>query len=195
MRSRSAFSPLVLFFALFAAPSVRAESVVLHELACENKLVGLIDGARERVDVSVYSINNKRLVAALIAARDRGVKVRVLTDRVQAGGSSSKIWELLDAGVELRVHSHKRIMHTKVGIYVGVSVSSGSFNWTEPAVRKNEEVCDVFVDEPDYARQHQVLFDARWADNPAEKSDEWIAKKRAERAKKAARKAEDNAPE
>ena len=74
-------------------------------------------------------------------------------------------------------------------------MSSGSFNWTEPAVRKNEEVCDVFVDEPDYARQHQVLFDARWADNLAEKSDEWIAKKRAERAKKAARKAEDNAPE
>ena len=179
----------------FFAPFARADGVVLHELACENKLVGLIDGAREYVDVSVYSINNKRLVAALIDAHKRGVRVRVLTDRTQAGGSWSKSWDLLDAGVELRVHSRKRIMHTKVGIYDGVSVSSGSFNWTEPAVRKNEEVCDVFVNEPDYARQHQVLFDARWADNSREKSDEWIAKKRIERAKKAADKAKNKSKE
>ena len=72
-------------------------------------------------------------------------------------------------------------MHTKVAIYDGLSVSSGSFNWTEPAVHKNEEVCDIFVNEPQYVSQHQKLFDRRLTDNSQEKSDEWLAKKQRER--------------
>ena len=75
-------------------------------------------------------------------------------------------------------------MHTKIAIYDGKSVSSGSLNWTEPAVHKNEEVCDIFINDPDYAAQHQKLFDERWAANPQNKSEEWIRNKLAERAGK-----------
>ena len=142
----------------------------------------MIDGATDYIDVSVYSINNKRLVDALIAAHRRGVKLRVLTDRLQAAGGSSRIWALIDAGVPLRVHTHKKIMHTKIAIYDGKSVSSGSLNWTEPAVHKNEEVCDIFVNDPDYTAQHQKLFDQRWTANSQEKSDEWVRERQKLRA-------------
>ena len=165
---------LLLFFVLLFPVFARAEGFVLNGKACEEKLSELINGAEKYIDVSVYSINNKKLVAALTAAHRRGVKVRVLTDKVQAAGVSSRIWDLINAGVPLRVHSHKRIMHTKVAIYDGVSVSSGSLNWTEPAVHKNEEVCDIFVNDPDYAAQHQRLFDKRWENNLQEKSDLWL---------------------
>lgn len=169
---------LILFFFSF---SVRAEGIVLTQTECEKKLVDLIESASEYIDVSVYAINNKPLTDALIAAHRRGVRLRVLTDRTQAAGPSSRVWDLIDAGVPLRVHSHKKIMHTKVGIYDGRSVSSGSLNWTEPAVHKNEEVCDIFVDDPDYAAQHQKLFDLRWEANSPEKSDEWIEARKKER--------------
>ena len=175
---------LPFFFILIFPFALRAEAFVLKEEACETKLAELIDGAADYIDVSVYAINNKRLIKALIDAHRRGVKVRVLTDKLQAAGSSSRIWDLIAAGIPLRVHTHKRIMHTKVAIYDGVSVSSGSLNWTEPAVRKNEEVCDIFVNVPDYAQQHQKLFDQRWKDNPQEKSDEWLQEKIKERANK-----------
>ncbi len=172
----------LLFFAVFPFSSLSAEGIVLQEEECEKKIIELIEQSKEYIDVSVYSINNKKLVDALIRAHRRGIKLRVLTDKVQAAGKSSKIWDLIAAGVPLRVHTHKRIMHTKVAIYDGKSVSSGSFNWTEPAVHKNEEVCDIFVDDPQYTAQHQKLFDQRWADNSEEKSDKWLAKKQKERA-------------
>ena len=172
----------LLFFAVFPFSSLSAEGIVLQEEECEKKIIELIEQSKEYIDVSVYSINNKKLVDALIRAYRRGIKLRVLTDKVQAAGKSSKIWDLIAAGVPLRVHTHKRIMHTKVAIYDGKSVSSGSFNWTEPAVHKNEEVCDIFVDDPQYTAQHQKLFDQRWADNSEEKSDKWLAKKQKERA-------------
>ena len=165
---------LFLLFLSFPPFSLRAESLVLKETECEAKLAELIDGSTDYIDVSVYAINNLKLVNALIAAHQRGVKVRILTDRLQAAGQSSRIWDLIEAEVPLRVHSHKKIMHTKVAVYDGVSVSSGSLNWTEPAVHKNEEVCDIFINEPEYAGQHQKLFDERWALNSQEKSDEWI---------------------
>ena len=164
--------------------ALHAEAFVLKEEACETKLAELIDGAADYIDVSVYAINNKRLIKALIDAHHRGVKVRVLTDKLQAAGGSSRIWDLIAAGIPLRVHSHKRIMHTKVAIYDGVSVSSGSLNWTEPAVRKNEEVCDIFVNDPGYAQQHQKLFNQRWEANSQEKSDEWVREKTKERENK-----------
>ncbi len=179
---------LFLFVSLFPV-FAQAEGFVLNETACEEKLLELINGAEKYIDVSVYSINNKKLVDALAAAHRRGVKVRVLTDKVQAAGVSSRIWDLIDAGIPLRVHTYKRIMHTKVAIYDGLSVSSGSLNWTEPAVHKNEEVCDIFVNDPDYAAQHQRLFDKRWENNSHEKSDLWLKprllKRRADQAKQA----------
>ena len=171
----------LLLFIAFSPFSLHAEGLVLHEEDCEKKLVELIEKSKNYIDVSVYSINNKQLVDALIAAHRRGVKVRVLTDKVQAAGKSSRIWDIIAAKIPLRVHTHKRIMHTKVAIYDGVSVSSGSFNWTEPAVHKNEEVCDIFINEPQYTAQHQTLFNQRWADNSQEKSDQWLAKKQRER--------------
>ena len=161
--------------------ALHAEGFVLQGKECETKLVELIESASDYIDVSVYAMNNKRLIKALIDAHHRGVKVRVLTDRLQAAGNSSRIWDLIKNGVPLRVHTHKRIMHTKIAIYDGKSVSSGSLNWTEPAVHKNEEVCDIFIDDSDYAAQHQKLFDERWAANPQSKSDEWIQNKLAER--------------
>ena len=172
---------LLLLSVFFFSFRLQAESLVLKEEECEKKLVELISNASDYIDVSVYAINNKPLIEALIAAHRRGVKLRILTDKLQATGSSSRIWDLVAAGIPLRIHTHKRIMHTKVAIYDGISVSSGSLNWTEPAVHKNEEVCDVFVNEPDYAAQHQKLFDQRWANNSQEKSDEWLNAKLKER--------------
>lgn len=173
----------LLFVFLLFSPSLHAEGLVLKEEECEKKLIELIESAEKYIDVSVYAINNKRLIDALINAHNKGIKVRVLTDKVQAAGVSSRVWDLITAGIPLRVHTHKRIMHTKVAIYDGVSVSSGSLNWTEPAVHKNEEVCDIFINEADYAAQHQKLFDERWVNNSQEKSDLWLTKRQAKREK------------
>lgn len=133
--------------------------------------------AESYIDVSVYSINNRRLADALVAAHVRGVKIRVLTDRLQASGRTSRVMELRRAGIPVRIRTGAGVMHTKVAIYDGISVSSGSLNWTEAAVNKNDEVCDIFTNRPDYAAQHQRLFNERWDNASHNKSEEWFAKK------------------
>ncbi|MGN1079221.1 MAG: hypothetical protein ACI4TE_03515, partial [Alphaproteobacteria bacterium] len=62
----------LLFFIIFFPFSLHAEGIVLHEEDCEKKLVELIEKSKDYIDVSVYSINNKQLVDALIAAHRRG---------------------------------------------------------------------------------------------------------------------------
>lgn len=49
-------------------------------------------------------------------------------------------------------------MHAKAVIYDGISVSSGSMNRTEAAFHENQKVCNIFVNIPEYARQHLKLF-------------------------------------
>lgn len=153
-----------------------ATEVLLKEEECENMLVALIDNAFKSIDISVYSISNKRLVNALIAAYQRGIKVRILTDRLQSSQRNSLIWKLWLADVPVRVQSGKKLMHAKVGIYDARSVSTGSMNWTESAVHKNAEVCDIFINRPDYAQMHLELFEKRWARTSQEKSDNWLAR-------------------
>ncbi|MFM8269665.1 MAG: phospholipase D-like domain-containing protein, partial [Pseudomonadota bacterium] len=56
---------------------------------CEDRIVSAIEASKTEVVAAVYSINNQRIVAALIEAKKRGVKVQVLTDRVQASQKNS----------------------------------------------------------------------------------------------------------
>ena len=149
---------------------------------CEISIIGEINKAEENIDAAVYAINNQDIVDALKDAHRRGVKIRILTDRLQASQKKSKVRELHDFGINIRVNSKHKIEHNKFAVFDAESVVTGSFNWTEPAVHKNEEVCDIFVDDPQYTAQHQKLFDQRWADNSEEKSDKWLAKKQKERA-------------
>ena len=98
--------------------------------ACEENIVKMINGSRQEVDVAVYSLNNTDIVEALKEADRRGVKVRILTDRLQAAGRSSKVRDLYRAGVNIRVHSKHKIEHNKFAVFDGETAVTGSYNWT-----------------------------------------------------------------
>lgn len=167
----------ILLFCLAALLPMQAaaKEILLKEEACENMLAALIDNSCKSIDISVYAISNKRLVDALISAYKRGVKVRILTDRLQSSQENSLIWKLWLVDIPVRVQFGDKLMHAKVGIYDARSVSTGSMNWTENAIHKNAEVCDIFINRPDYARMHLELFEKRWNRASQKKSDNWLA--------------------
>lgn len=169
---------IILFCLLMISLPVQAgaKEILLKEEECENMLAALIGSAFKSIDISVYSISNKRLVGELIAAHERGVKVRILTDKLQSSQHNSLIWKLWLADIPVRIQSGKKLMHAKVGIYDARSVSTGSMNWTESAIHKNAEVCDIFINRPDYARMHLELFEKRWSRTSQEKSDNWLSR-------------------
>lgn len=141
---------------------------------CEKNIVDKINATTKTLDVAVYSINNDKIVEALINAKKRGVKVRILTDKTQAKGKSSKVKYLYDNGLNIRVHSKFKIEHNKFAIYDKEVGSTGSFNWTNPAEKKNSENCMFFDDEA--VEEYKRRFEYLWRINTKEKSDKWIEK-------------------
>ena len=165
------------FFSVFFFIS---QAFAVNDLAegieCEKKVISLINGAEKYIDAAIYSINRKSIVRALLAAKERGVKIRLLTDRSQLASikDMNDIERLMIAGIDVRIHTTKGLMHTKMAVFDGKNSLSGSFNWTDSAAERNHEVCNFFINDPDYTAQHQRLFDRFWQANPQDKSDRWL---------------------
>ena len=141
---------------------------------CENSIVQRIDKAEKSIDAAVYAINNRDIVKALKKAHDRGIKIRILTDRLQAGNKSSKIRELYNYGIKIRVNSKHKIEHNKFAVFDFDSVVTGSYNWTEPASDKNSENCLFFNRNKKTVREYHDRFNYLWQMNTKKKSDAWF---------------------
>ena len=164
---------------LFLSISAKAEVEVYFSPSkdCENALVERINASEKNIDAAVYSINNKSIVNALKQAHDRGIQIRILTDRLQAAGNSSSVRELHDYGLDVRVHTKNKIEHNKFAIFDGKKASTGSHNWTNPASDKNSENCVFFSEDDKVVNTYQDRFNYLWQINTAEKSEEWFNKK------------------
>lgn len=139
---------------------------------CEKKVVELTNGAKEKIDAAVYSLNNVAIVDALKVAYKRGVKVRILVDKIQSFGNKEATMDLKQAGVDIRIHSVGRIMHNKSALFDGKAVITGSFNWTNSAEQANEENC-LSIDDPKVVASFQDRFvNHLWVVNTVEKSNE-----------------------
>ena len=133
-------------------------------LDCETKIVELINGACDTIDVAVYAINNKNIVSALKNANSR-VKIRILTDRTQAKGKGSMVRDLYYAGVDIKLHSKYKIEHNKFAIFDKKIVITGSYNWTNPASTKNSENCLIITKDSKTTNSYQQRFNYLWMIN------------------------------
>ena len=144
---------------------------------CENTIITYIDNSQNHIDIAIYSINNNQIVNALKRAHKRGVKIRILTDKLQAASKSSKVVELYKYGINIRVNSKHKIEHNKFAIYDKQSASSGSFNWTNPASTKNSENCIFITNNTSAIDAYLKRFEYLWQINTKEKSDKWFKQK------------------
>jgi len=107
-----------------------------------------IDAAQERVYVAVFSLRLRALTSALIAARARGVRVFVVTDRKQANASVEDE-QLSAAGIPvvlaLNATNAFTAMHHKFAV-IDDTVVVGAYNWTAGATFFNDEDLAVIRD-------------------------------------------------
>lgn len=145
---------------------------------CENNIVKFMDKSTEQIDAAIYAINNTRIIKALKRAHDRGVKIRILTDRLQAAQKSSKVLDLKKYGINIRVHSKYKIEHNKFATFDKKIAVSGSYNWTTPASDKNSENCAFFIRNKTVVKEYQDRFEYLWRINTKKKSDEWFEREK-----------------
>jgi phosphatidylserine/phosphatidylglycerophosphate/cardiolipin synthase-like enzyme len=54
----------------------------------DQALIGVINSANSALDIAIYSLTKPDIVNAIAAAKGRGVSVRIITDRQEAGSKS-----------------------------------------------------------------------------------------------------------
>ena len=126
-------------------------------------LLDAIRNSRQRIDVAVYQITSTELARALVAAKDRGVRVRVLTDQEKAQTHGPAMRIFLAAGLSVRTLGvlEQSLMHHKFAIFDSRVVATGSYNWTQTAERANYENL-VLLDDPETVVRFTEEFQRLW---------------------------------
>lgn len=113
----------------------------------EKKLIKYLGKAKSKMLISVFTITNDNLANALREARNRGVKVMIISDDECMKMNGSDIRSLYEEGfcvrVDLNPWAH---MHNKFVVIDDYLLITGSFNWTKQAVQRNQENLVVIDD-------------------------------------------------
>ena len=142
----------------------------------KRRVIELIDGATGTVDAAQFTFSVKEIEAALRAAHDRGVGVRLVLDSAQEkrDGPGNR---LKDHGVPVRFVAgrpasgggYPGIQHAKFLVVDGRTLATGSNNWSSTGTSFNEEstiVAHAAHDDDELLTGFRCHFDAMWNDNP-----------------------------
>lgn len=119
--------------------------------------------AQRSIQMLAYAFQAQDIMQALVAARQRGVEVRVVVDKKRNLGSRAAMDFVVRHGVELRTNSHFHIHHDKTIIVDGSTVETGSFNYAASAETLNSENVVVMHGMPEVAAQYLAHWQSRWA--------------------------------
>ncbi|WP_210532035.1 phospholipase D family protein [Pantoea ananatis] len=110
------------------SPDGSAQNLILHS----------IDDSKKTIDIAAYSFTSKPIALALLAAKKRGVRIRIVAD-YKANAKYTAVNFLKKAGVNVKINSNYEIMHNKFMVIDGMDVQTGSFNYTASASVRNAE--------------------------------------------------------
>ena len=134
------------------------------------RLIEKINAAQTSIHIASFEFDLTPVAEALIAAKQRGVDVRWVTDDengLEADGDPGhgQFAMLQDAGIEVRSDTRSALMHNKFWIFDGQIVWTGSTNITENGVFKQDNNA-IVVQSPElaviYEREFQEMWDGQF---------------------------------
>jgi len=102
----------------------------------DENLAAAIDEARSSVDAAIYHLNLWSIRNALIAAHERGVTVRVVTESDNL--DEDEIQDLINVGIPVVSDRRESLMHNKFVIIDSHEIWTGSMNFTVNGAYKND---------------------------------------------------------
>jgi len=149
---------------VYFSPEGQTEVYFSPEGRIKERLVQAISESKSSVDIAIFNFTSHNLRAALVKAKKRGVKIRVIADAKQMENDEhSLIGTLMQEGFEVKLlkQQGQGIMHNKFAIFDKKLLSTGSYNWTESAEHKNYENV-LFLSSQDVIKAYQKEFDELW---------------------------------
>ncbi len=174
---KAAFRQLVAHVTPLCASATTGVEVVFSPQPYENshltKVVEAINGATTSVDIAMYSFSDSAISAALEAAVERGVSVRMVFESGKKDKSSpagTKSAKLEEIGVDVRWIN--KIMHHKYAIVDGPfdsldraatgTLITGSANWSRSAATRYDENTVILRGNNEALLRFQREFNLMW---------------------------------
>lgn len=156
----------LLFLLIFLAGTpAAAEIEVLFpmEVNIRDALLKEIETLSETLDLALYEITSADLVQTLVKAKERGVKIRVVTDSKQARMKSSRVSFLIKRGISVKTlgGKEKGSMNHRFAILDGRKVITGSYDWSKGSARGDYESI-LIIQENELADSYQKEFERLW---------------------------------
>jgi len=131
----------------------------------DKQLIDIINNSKNSLDIAIYSLTKNDIVDSIIAAKKRGLVVRLITDAKESKSTTeSKELELLkNANIPIKINTHTGLMHLKVTIADNKIATTGSYNYTNDATYENDEVL-VVLNDATTAKQFEAEFTRMWND-------------------------------
>lgn len=128
-------------------------------------LANAIESVQNTLDIAAFEMNNQVIYEAILAAHERGVTVRIVTDD-EHGLEDEKddaLRDLRSAGVAVVDDSRSALMHNKFMIMDSAAVWTGSWNYTINGTYRNNNNALV-MQNADAVAAYQDEFDEMFKD-------------------------------
>lgn len=137
--------------------------------AIEKTIVPLVDSAKHYIYMPVFLLTDKRLSAALINAKNRGVDIKVIVDATNAKAKYSKHRLLRQHGIKVKTENYAGKLHSKSMIIDDTYTVIGSMNFSGSGEKKNDENL-IVIRNSGLARHYKKFFEYLWTKIP----DFWL---------------------
>ncbi|MCB1308953.1 MAG: hypothetical protein KDK30_12260 [Leptospiraceae bacterium] len=145
----------------FSVPDAAPGSAEKHR--ARNELTALIDAARNEILIWCYGFDERQVIAALIRARGRGVRIEL------HGSPESDYSALQQAGFEPAIRNRSGLQHAKLFLIDGSMLYSGTGNFTKSGFYYNHNAFFYLPITPATARTITTAMRTETADRP-----QWI---------------------
>ena len=128
---------------------------------CQQAIISAINNAKNSIRICVFTISDDLITQAILAAHQRNISIKLLTDNEKLLDVGSDIRQLAQAGLEIRTDNTKNHMHHKFAIIDHELLISGSYNWTRSAAMYNHENI-IVSDSKDLVQDFLAAFEKLW---------------------------------
>lgn len=148
---------------VFTLDGVRIENYFSPQDQTMPNLVNAVNTATQSIRFMAFSFTEDSLGQAMMARAAAGVEVVGIFEQRGADTEYSECPAMLNAGLDVRIDGNPYTFHHKVIIIDGKIVALGSFNFSNNAVRSNDENL-LIIHDAGLAAQYEAEFQRRWAE-------------------------------
>lgn len=153
------------FWQVFFSAPTGSRDPATYVGGIDTQLVTALGNVRSTLDIAAFEFNNVVLTQAVLAAHQRGVRVRMVTDNEHGlNDRDTTIGQFVAAGIPVVDDGRSALMHNKFMILDSTYVWTGSWNYTiNDTYRNNNNALSIRSQQAvqDYQTEFNEMFEQR----------------------------------